>query len=650
MKRAYSTIVVKEMVKADDGQRIIRGIATTPAPDRMGDIVEPLGVSFKNPVPLLRAHNHREPVGEVRFSKPTAKGVEFEARLPKIDEPGTLKDRVDTAWQEIKAGLIKAVSIGFRSLEHAVMENGGYRFIKSELMELSLVAIPANAEATIQLVKSVGDRMAAPGRFDDARPLPAPRDRSTPKGDKAMKPITEQIADFRATLKTKADRMDAILATSAETGSTLDSTQQQEYDDLAAESDAIVKHIDRLEAHEKRMKATAVTAVGADPAAAAASREGIAATPGVHVVTAKKLPPGTAFTRYVMALAASRGNILQAVAMADAQKHWAEQTPQVLSVLKAAVAAGTTTDSTWAAPLVEYQVMAEEFIEYLRPRTVIGRIPGLRRVPFKIKVPRQTAGASVNWVGEGKVKPVSSLAFDSVSLDHFKIAGIIALTDELVRFSNPSAEALVREDLANSIIEFMDGQFLDPTKSEAAGVSPASITYGVTPVPASGTNSAAFRTDVKALFQKFIDAEISPEGAVWVMTQGLALALSLMQNALGQPEFPTINMNGGTLLGLPVITSSSVPATGGSPTDGSMLALIAAPQVMLADDGEILIDASREASLQMNDAPDSPATASTVLVSLWQHNMVGIKAERFVNWKKRRDDAVQYISYAKYSG
>jgi hypothetical protein len=57
---------------------------------------------------------------------------------------------------------------------------------------------------------------------------------------------------------------------------------------------------------------------------------------------------------------------------------------------------------------------------------------------------------------------------------------------------------------------------------------------------------------------------------------------------------------------------------------------------------------SREASVQMDSAPTNPPAAATVLVSLWQMNMVGIRAERFINWKKRRTGAVQYIDGANY--
>ena len=68
-----------------------------------------------------------------------------------------------------------------------------------------------------------------------------------------------------------------------------------------------------------------------------------------------------------------------------------------------------------------------------------------------------------------------------------------------MRFSNPSAEALVRQDLINTIVQTMDKDFVDPTKAASAGVSPASITNGVTPVVASGTDADALKADFKKL-------------------------------------------------------------------------------------------------------------------------------------------------------
>lgn len=168
--RAYSLLEIKA-VKEDE--RVIRGVATTPTPDRLGDIVEPLGVSFKNPLPLLWQHRSSEPVGTVKFSKPTKNGIEFEASLPAVEDAGRLKDRIDEAWQSVKLGLVRAVSIGFRAKEYSYMDDGGIRFMESEVFELSLVTIPANAEATIQSIKSIDREFRAASGLKLKKPTAA---------------------------------------------------------------------------------------------------------------------------------------------------------------------------------------------------------------------------------------------------------------------------------------------------------------------------------------------------------------------------------------------------------------------------------------------------------------------------------------------
>jgi HK97 family phage prohead protease len=156
MDRAYSLLDIRAV---DDDARVIEGIASTPSPDRYGDIVDPMGAKFALPMPLLWQHNAEKPVGTVEFAKPTKSGIPFKARIAKVDEPGTLKDRVDEAWQSLKARLVRAVSIGFRSLKHSYLDNGGIEFSEWEWLELSLVTIPANADATITSIKSI-DRTA----------------------------------------------------------------------------------------------------------------------------------------------------------------------------------------------------------------------------------------------------------------------------------------------------------------------------------------------------------------------------------------------------------------------------------------------------------------------------------------------------------
>lgn len=150
--RAYSMLEVKAF---DEDAREITGMATTPEPDRMGDIVDPLGAKFASELPLLWQHRHDSPVGVVRFGKPTKTGIPFKASVAKLENAGSLKDMVDMAWDAVKAKLVRGVSIGFRALEYSFMESGGIRFTEVEIYELSLVTIPANASATIQTIKAM---------------------------------------------------------------------------------------------------------------------------------------------------------------------------------------------------------------------------------------------------------------------------------------------------------------------------------------------------------------------------------------------------------------------------------------------------------------------------------------------------------------
>lgn len=179
--RAYSILEVKSV---DEDRRVISGIATTPTVDRMGDIIDPLGVKFNNPLSFLWQHQHDKPIGECKFSKPTKSGIEFEATIASVDEPGILKDRLDEAWQSIKAGLVRAVSIGFRPIEYAFMDNGGIRYSETEVYELSAVTIPANSDALITTVKSLDAAARLEAGVPDPEIPSAPEPQ--PEGKKAV--------------------------------------------------------------------------------------------------------------------------------------------------------------------------------------------------------------------------------------------------------------------------------------------------------------------------------------------------------------------------------------------------------------------------------------------------------------------------------
>lgn len=655
MDRAYSVLQVKAL---NEEQRVITGVATTPSTDRMGDIVEPLGITFENPLPLLWQHDRDKPIGLVKFDKPTAKGVTFTAELADVREEGALKSRIDEAWQSVKAGLVRGVSIGFRSKEHAWMDDNGIHFIKTEVVELSLVTIPANAEATINTIKSIDTGvMAALGRKDAGvvrtRPgvsgvksvaVTAPKSKATSEKH-TMKTTAEQIAEFKATRLAKSDEMESIMSKAGEDGSTLDAEQSERYDTLESEVQAIDKHLERLQKLQKSQIATA------KPVVEDVRMQGVQ-IPGralAVVRSVKNEEPGVGFARFALAMYAGKGN---PHAAKDFAEHRFSDDARLQSVMKAAVASGTTTSPTWAGNLVDYQNLTSEFIEYLRPRTIIGQfgatgvggiqIPSLRRVPFNVRIPGKTAAGRANWVGEGYRKPATSSAYAPAELKWAKIAAFSVITDELDRFSDPSVQLLVRDDLAEAVVERADEDFVDPLKAAGTGAmeSPASITNGVTPIPSSGGDADAVRADISALWET-ADATNMPGGsAVYITDSRTARALSDMRNPLGQAEYTAVTPTGGSINGVPLLVSNYVPAD----TDGSLFILAFASEIYLADDGMVNIDISREATVFLDDAAATQTPTAAQLVSLWQTNQLGIRAERYIRWQKRRPQAVAYLS------
>jgi HK97 family phage prohead protease/HK97 family phage major capsid protein len=608
LTRAWATLDIKAY---DLDTREIEGIATTPKADRRGDVIESAGAEFSVPMPLLWQHDPNTPVGEVYEARVEPAGIRIKARFTKVDEPGRLRDTLDHAWQSVKAKLVRGLSIGFKPLEMVPLKKsdpyGPMHVTRWLWAELSAVTIPMNVEATILNIKSAALGHPLPG-VSGARPEPRP-----------MQTYTEQITALETSRAASLATMSDLMTNAAATGVTLDPGQSETYDAQALR----VKSIDADLARVRELESFNVQR--AIPVPAAPSPR-----PAVVQVRAN-VPKGTAFVRAACAKLMCNGNIYEAIQYAQ---RWNDSTPEVALYLKAAVAPGTTTDATWAAPLVN-QNIAADFLELLRPATIVGRIPGLRDVPFNTKVPSQTAGGTYSWVGEQKPKPVSKLSFSSETVGVNKVAGIIVLTEELVRLSNPKAEDLVRRDMIAGIAQFIDQQFIDPAVAAVATVNPASITNGA-PTAAATANPIA---DIMGLVNHFATNNIAVDGLTFILSPANALALSFRTNLDGSPEFPGVGIGGGSYRGMTFITSNAAST--------NVVALQPA-LVLFADEGGVTIDASREASLQMDSAPMSPADATTVLVSLWQNNCVGLRAERFISWKRVGTNSVKYLTAANW--
>jgi HK97 family phage prohead protease len=150
LSRGSSSSSAPSMFVPAGGKRVSHSFTLSDGlPDRMSDIVDVAGISLdsyrKNPIVLLQ-HDGNRPIGR------SAVGVSNDGRLK-----GTVELAVDAtadaahAARLVGAGVLKGASIGFAPREFAYNRTrGGFDFHKSELLEWSLVSIPAAAGALIE--------------------------------------------------------------------------------------------------------------------------------------------------------------------------------------------------------------------------------------------------------------------------------------------------------------------------------------------------------------------------------------------------------------------------------------------------------------------------------------------------------------------
>jgi HK97 family phage major capsid protein len=260
---------------------------------------------------------------------------------------------------------------------------------------------------------------------------------------------------------------------------------------------------------------------------------------------------------------------------------------------------------------------------------------GFRRVPFRVRFPRQTSGALVGWVGEYRPAPVGKIDLEGETFEHSKVGGIVVISNELARSSDPAAEALIQRDLIAAVAQFTDQAFLDPSAAEVPDVSPASITYNAVGIPSTGAGAAEIEADLKELVSTLQGADIQFLAPYFIMKPSTALHLAGLRGTNGERTFPGVNVLGGEIWGIPVIVSASA---------GDQITLVDAAEILLAEGG-IELDASEEATLQMDT---NPATGAANMISLYQSNLSGLMAMRLIRWKLRRPGAAAYVSGVTY--
>lgn len=144
--KALAHLLLTKAVITDNDRMIVTGVVgSTGIIDRQGESINPQGwklENYKNSPVILYGHDYGSfPIGK-------ALNVYYESGSLKFDIEFAQTDEGKKAFYLIANGFLNTVSVGFMPLKYA--EDGQYTYDECELLELSVVPVPANPQALIQ--------------------------------------------------------------------------------------------------------------------------------------------------------------------------------------------------------------------------------------------------------------------------------------------------------------------------------------------------------------------------------------------------------------------------------------------------------------------------------------------------------------------
>jgi HK97 family phage prohead protease len=682
--------IFKRAIAADDGDHS-EFILSDETRDRYGDIIRADGWKLaafkKNPVALYGHDASALPIG--RWANVRIEGKQLRGRL-ELAEPGT-SGMVDAIRSLIKQKILRAVSVGLIPLESEPIDENdpwsGLDIKSAELVECSVVPVPANPSAlAVKSLSAVDPRIrkalaatgTAPADYDRTAILAAlGKTQVMPKANTMT--LREKINAARTKINALRDQITPLAARLADEEG-LQGEELTTYDQLTRDLDDETATLRRLEAGANALGQSADD----DDRRLRTSGGALVRVPTLHNGGPIVIDRRSLDTLYAQAKRPDEKKkdllpkILAAHVLAFRKRMPLDQAfvagyPDradlhqlgrgMMFLERAATAPAMTTVTGWAAELVQQGY--GEFLSELTAVSVYGKITsmiGAYRFSFgtkgKITVPRrnvvplgQTGDLSGAFVGEGKPIPVRRGILGSVTLTPKKMGVISEFTDEMMDFSVPDIEQIIRNGIVIDTARTVDMVLLDAGAETA--IRPAGLGNGLTPIAgAVGADEAALRADIKAALAPFAAAN-AVDGLVWLMNPMTKIALTLMTNALGMPSMFAAQIAQGNLSGIPFIESTNVAlhtlwlvryydlasASGDTPefsvSDQATLHEVEGYAADGTASGEVL---------PISTGAPGAAVVATPIRSLWQTESFAVRMILPLDWGTMRPNTAQKVT------
>ena len=631
--------------------------------DRVGDVIDPKGWQLdriKSPPPVLYNHNKDEQIGS--WADIRQVGNKLVGRIAWADFTNWPKGQY--IRDLVRGGHLRTVSVGFRPLarepltKDANKDFGPFRFTRSELLECSLVTVPANPNA-IAIGKSlnISDDIIAEVFGESARSS------AVPPGKPAIAtPVRKSTPMSNATtisnkIQNAQQSLNALLSSYEE----LASKTEMNEDDVARYRDELPTQIREARAELKSHQEAERTLFGNGGDTPSQPRtiehEPLAAP---HVVKSKDPePPRIAIPRKKLEASDHQFRALAAWTKAQAahdpdlgrtiRDMYRNNSSEITDmVLRAAVNPANTTVATWAAEFIQTDV--QPFLDRLMADSIYLPLAnsgvrytfgnaGVLKIPVRANTPT-LAGA---WTGEGSAKPVKRASFTTVTLSPTKLSVISTFTEEMALYSPQSIEQIIRQAMSDDTSMALDAYLIDNVAA-STGVRPAGLLNGVTPITASAATLATdkMRADLNALAAA-IEASGGGRNIVYIMNPAQARSLATAVTTTGDFLFGDASQ-ATARFGGKLIVSATCPAAKVIAIDAADFATATGDSPRFAVSTDATLHEEDTTPLALATGAQGSGVLATPMRSLFQTDAVAVRMSMYVTWGMRRAGMVQTIA------
>jgi HK97 family phage major capsid protein/HK97 family phage prohead protease len=631
--------------------------------DRFGDVVSADGwdlANFKrNPVALFNHAAGAPPIGiweNVRVKDGALRGH------LKLAPEGT-SPRIDEIRKLIEAGILRAVSVGFRPIESKPVQakDGmiGELYVRSELVECSVVSIPANPNA-LAIAKSlqvsddtIGLVFAEHGKEDETvkrrgtNGEHAKQKRKSERG-RSMGPLAQRIKDAQDSIVELRDQLEKHLE-SVDDDNT-DETQVATTEELTEKIATKEKALEALVKAEQHLAKKAVVAKETENDATDDSQI-VVRSQRPFAVPAKKVTAldylwRSLTVQFIHHCDKGRRSLVDVLKGTYGED---EPTMAILqrTITRAASLPATTTGSGWADTLAT--TVQGEFIQALTPFSIYPRLAAMGSTfsfgrAATISLPGRTAGnLGGGFVAQGAAIPVKAGAFTPITFTPKKMGVISVMTREITEHSIPAIEGIIRQGILEDTAVAIDTALMDNNASSSTRPEGLQHMGGAALGPTAAGGLTAFVGDLKLAIADLIsNTNGNLRRPVWIMNPGDVLAASMLTTTTGDQPYRA-ELSGGTLFGHPVIQST----TG---TNDTMYLMDAADFITVTGDTP-RFDVSDQAVLHMEDttplaiaSAGTPNTVAAPVRSLFQTDSTAIRMLLDINWGLRHAGTVSWIT------